>query len=172
MITLCIAFNKPFSKLLMPSEGILFVRPIVVRYRTVLHLSLNRITFTCCAISYASEDGLIWNRPEDIAVPRVQSKEDQVRLVAPTQMALCLRPCLLRLLRRELLRAFATLDDSTPQRRISELRVWSYEPFIVFAPSSSGYTSGQNLEVLYILNNRNNQNILRNYALHIKKLKQ
>jgi hypothetical protein len=23
----------------------------------------------------------------------------------------------------------ATLDDSTPQRRISELRVWSYEPF-------------------------------------------
>jgi hypothetical protein len=28
-------------------------------------------------------------------VPRVQSKEDQVRLVAPTQMALCLRPCLL-----------------------------------------------------------------------------
>jgi hypothetical protein len=58
--------------------------------------------------------------------------------------------CLLRLLRRELLRAFATLDDSTPQRRISELRVWSYEPFIVFAPSSSGYTSGQNLEVLYI----------------------
>ena len=44
-----------------------------------------------------------------------------------------------------------TLDDSTPQRRISELRVWSYEPFIVFAPSSSGYTSGQNLKVLYIL---------------------
>ena len=32
--------------------------------------------------------------------------------------------CLHRLLRRELLRAFATLDDSTPQRRISELRVW------------------------------------------------
>jgi hypothetical protein len=58
--------------------------------------------------------------------------------------------CLLRLLRRELLRA-VTLDDSTPQRRISELRVWSYEPFIVFAPSSSGYTSGQNLEVLYII---------------------
>ena len=81
-------------------------------------------------------------------------------LPAPTQMALCPGLCLLRLLRRELLRAFATLDDSTPQRRISELRVWSYELFIVFAPSSSGYTSGQNLEVLYILNNRNNQNIL------------
>ena len=80
--------------------------------------------------------------------------------------------CLHRLLRRELLRAFATLDDSTPQRRISELRVWSYEPFIVFAPSLSGYTSGQNLKVLYILNNRNNQNMSRNYALHIKKLKQ
>ena len=82
-----------------------------------------------------------------LTVPRVQREEDQVRLAfgpAPTQMALCLRPCLLRLLRRELLRAFAALDDSTPQRRISELRVWSYEPFIVFAPSSSGYTSGQN----------------------------
>ena len=61
--------------------------------------------------------------------------------------------CLHRLLGRELLRAFVTLDDSTPQRRISELRVWSYEPFIVFAPSSSGYTSGQNLEVLYIIRN-------------------
>jgi hypothetical protein len=67
MITFCIAFNKPFSKLLMPSEGI-FVRPIVVRYRTVLHLSLNRITFTCYVFSpYGSEDSLIWNRPEDIA---------------------------------------------------------------------------------------------------------
>jgi hypothetical protein len=58
--------------------------------------------------------------------------------------------CLLRLLRESWLRA-VTLDDSTPQRRISELRVWSYEPFIVFAPSSSGYTSGQNLKALYIL---------------------
>jgi hypothetical protein len=37
--------------------------------------------------------------------------------------------CLLRLLRRELLRA-VTLDDWTPQRRISELRVWSYEPLL------------------------------------------
>ncbi len=79
--------------------------------------------------------------------------------------------CLLRLLRRELLRA-VTLDDSTPQRRISELRVWSYEPFIVFAPSSSGYTCGQNLKVLYRLIIRNNQNTSRNYALPIKKLKQ
>ena len=31
-----------------------------------------------------------------------------------------------------------TLDDSTPQRRISVLRVWSYEPFIVSEPSSTG----------------------------------
>ncbi len=60
--------------------------------------------------------------------------------------------CLLRSKRRELLRAL-TIDDSTPQRRISELRVWSYEPFIVPAPSSSGYLSGQNLEVLYIIRN-------------------
>ena len=91
-----------------------------------------------------------------LTVPRVQVKRRPSAarfLPAPTQMALCLRLCLLQLLRRELLRAFATLDDSTPQRRISELRVWSYEPFIVFAPSSSGYTSGQNLEVLYIIRN-------------------
>ncbi len=36
-----------------------------------------------------------------VGVPRVQSKEDQVRLVAPTQMALCLRPCLLPTLKGE-----------------------------------------------------------------------
>ncbi len=63
----------------------------------------------------------------------------------------CVSTCLHRLLRRELLRAFVTLDDSTPQRRTKS--VVSYEPFIVFAPSSSGYTSSQNLEVLYIIRN-------------------
>ena len=31
--------------------------------------------------------------------------------------------------------------------------MWSYEPFIVAASTSSGYTSGQNLEVLYIIRN-------------------
>ncbi len=72
-------------------------------------------------------------------------------LPAPTQMALCLRFALLK--GESWQRAVVTLDDSTPQRRISELRVWSYEPFIVFAPSSSGYLSGQNLEVLYIIRN-------------------
>jgi hypothetical protein len=60
--------------------------------------------------------------------------------------------CLLRSKRRELLRA-VTLNDSTPQCRISELRVWSYEPFIVPASSSTGYLSSQNLEVLYIIRN-------------------
>ena len=91
-----------------------------------------------------------------LTVPRVQVKRRPSAarfLPAPTQMALCLRVACLQLLGRELLRAFVTLDDSTPQRRISELRVWSYEPFIVFAPSSSGYTSGQYLEVLYIIRN-------------------
>jgi hypothetical protein len=60
-------------------------------------------------------------------VPRVQVKRRPSAtglLLAPTQLALCLRLACLRLLRRELLRAFVTLDDSTPQRRISELRVW------------------------------------------------
>jgi len=61
--------------------------------------------------------------------------------------------CFLWSKRQELLCTVVTLDDSTQQRRISELRVWSYEPFIVFAQSSSGYTSGQNLEVLYIIRN-------------------
>ena len=37
----------------------------------------------------------------NIIVPRVQREEDQVRLVAPTQMALCLRPCLLPTLKGE-----------------------------------------------------------------------
>ena len=89
-----------------------------------------------------------------LTVPRVQREEDQVRLdcsSAPTQLALCLRFALLK--GESWQRAVVTLDDSTPQRRISELRVWSYEPFIVFAPSLSGYLSGQNLEVLYIIRN-------------------
>ncbi len=58
--------------------------------------------------------------------PASQVKKTKVRpdgSSAPTQLALCLR--------------LATTYDSTPQCRISELRVWSYEPFIVSAPSSS-----------------------------------
>ena len=87
----------------------------------------------------------------DPGCPASQVKKSVMRpdcSSAPTQ-----RPCvsdLLLLKGKSWLRA-ETLDDSTPQRRISELRVWSYEPFIVFVPSSSGYTSGQNLKVLYIL---------------------
>ncbi len=43
---------------------------------------------------------------------------------------------------------------SVPQVQVKRRpSVVSYEPFIVFAPSSSGYTSGQNLEVLYIIRN-------------------
>ena len=48
---------------------------------------------------------------------------------------------------------FAEKYDEIRRLDGSELRVWSYEPFIVFAPSSSGYISGQNLEVLYIIRN-------------------
>ena len=43
---------------------------------------------------------LVFNSKTD-CVPRVQREEDQVRLVAPTQMALCLRPCLLPTLKGE-----------------------------------------------------------------------
>jgi hypothetical protein len=67
---------------------------------------------------------------------------------APTQLALCLR--FASMYKAESWQRAATLDDSTPQHRISELRVWSYEPFIVSASSSSG-TSVQNLEVVYII---------------------
>ena len=69
-----------------------------------------------------------------------------------------------------------TLDDSTPPCRISELRVWSYEPFIVPPSSSSGSTSRQNLEILYIINhmthNKNGKNMIKILALtHIWKIK-
>ncbi len=82
--------------------------------------------------------------------------------------------CLLRSKRRELQRT-VTLDDSTPQRRISELRVWSYEPFIVPGSSSSGYLSGQNLEVLYIIINsiwnifKIFQKIIKKYEIVLKQ---
>ena len=68
-----------------------------------------------------------------------QKKETQTRAncsAAPTQLALCLG--LASMYKAESWQRAVTLDDSTPQRRISELRVWSYEPFIVFASSSSG----------------------------------
>ncbi len=68
-----------------------------------------------------------------------QKKETQTRAnysAAPTQLALYLR--LASMYKAESWQRAVTLDDSTPQRRISELRVWSYEPFIVFASSSSG----------------------------------
>jgi hypothetical protein len=90
------------------------------------------------------------------SVPRVQREEDQsaAGLLLRTHSAGPVsQTCLLRSKRRELLRTVVTLDDSTPQCRITELRVWSYEPFIVPASSSSGYLSGQYLEVLYIIRN-------------------
>ncbi len=39
-----------------------------------------------------------------------------------------------------------------PQLQEYSIRVWPYETFIVSASSSSGQKSGQNLEVLYIIN--------------------
>jgi hypothetical protein len=74
-----------------------------------------------------------------LTVPRVRWEEDQsaTGLLLRTHSAGPVSQTCLNLIRRELLRA-VTLDDSTPQRRISELRVWPYEPFIVFASSSSG----------------------------------
>jgi hypothetical protein len=72
-------------------------------------------------------------------VPRAPEKKTQTRAdcsVAPTQQALCLR--LASMYKAESWQRAVTLDNSTPQCRISELRVWSYEPFIAFASSSSG----------------------------------
>ncbi len=63
---------------------------------------------------------------QDSCCPASQVKKTKVRpdySSAPTQLALCLRLAYWSK-RRELLRA-VTLNDSTQQRRISELRVWS-----------------------------------------------
>ena len=90
----------------------------------------------------------LWSSSFDC--PASQVKKNQAHLLRREPLSwFCVSDLLL--LRGESWLRSETLDDSTPQRRISELRVWSYEPFIVFAPSSSGYTSGQNLKVLYIL---------------------
>ncbi len=69
--------------------------------------------------------------------PASQVKKNQAHLLNREPLSWSCVSDLLLLIRRELLRA-VTLDDSTPQCRISELRVWSYEPLIVSAPSSSG----------------------------------
>ncbi len=68
-----------------------------------------------------------------------QKKKTQTRTdcsAAPTHQALCLR--LASMYKAESWQRAVFLDNSTPQCRISELRVWSYEPFIAFASSSSG----------------------------------
>ena len=51
------------------------------------------------------------------------------------------------------------------------IRVWPYATFIVFASSSSGKTSGQNLEVLNIINadTKTYKNIRKSQSM-IKKL--
>ena len=69
--------------------------------------------------------------------PASQVKKNQAHLPRREPLSWFCVSDLLLLKRRELLRA-VTLDDSTPQCRISELRVWSYETFIVSASSSSG----------------------------------
>jgi hypothetical protein len=115
---------------------------------------------TECYLSYwASKTRSFFNLPIQITynidLSRESGEEDQSAaglLLRTYSAGPVSQTCFLQFKRRELLRAI-TLDDLTPQRRISELRVWSYEPFIVPASSSSGYLSGQNLEVVYIIRN-------------------
>jgi hypothetical protein len=109
--------------------------------------------------------------PKLQTVPRVRCG----RITSPHLLSWpCVSDFLYWSIRRELLRA-VTLDDSTPQCRISELWVWSYEPFIVPVSSSSGYTSGQNLEVLYIIRNsiwnifKIIQKIIKKYEIVLKQ---
>ncbi len=94
-----------------------------------------------------------YNPSKKESVPRVRWRRPKCDRIAPSHPLSW--PCVsdLLLLKGESWLRTETLDDSTPQWRISELRVWPHEPFIVSAPSSSGYTSGQNLEVLYIILN-------------------
>jgi hypothetical protein len=47
---------------------------------------------------------------------------------APTQLALCLR--LASMYKAESWQRAVTLGNSTPQFRISEIRVWSYNPLL------------------------------------------
>ncbi len=62
-----------------------------------------------------------------------------------------------------------------PQLQSYTIRVWSYETFIVSSSSSSGYTSGQNLEVLYIIRNSIGnifkiiQRIIKKYEIVLKQ---
>ncbi len=89
---------------------------------------------------------------DSVPVPRVRWRRPKCGLITPPHLLSwpCVSDLLTDLKGESWLRA-VTLNDSTPQWRISELRVWSYEPFIVPASSSSGSTCGQNLEVLYII---------------------
>jgi hypothetical protein len=60
-----------------------------------------------------------------------QKKKTQARAdssAAPTQQALCLR--LASMYKAESWQRAVTLDNSTPQCRISEIRVWSYNPLL------------------------------------------
>ena len=62
-----------------------------------------------------------------------QKKKTQARAdssAAPTQQALCLQ--LASMYKAESWQRAVTLDNLTPQCRISELRLWSYELFIAF----------------------------------------
>ena len=101
---------------------------------------------------WVSVSNMCWLFNHTGTVPRVRwRKTRRTYLIGNLSAGSASQTCILWSKRRELLRA-VTLDDSTPQCRISELRVWSYEPFIVSASSLSGYTSSQNLEVLNIIN--------------------
>jgi hypothetical protein len=65
-------------------------------------------------------------------VPRASEKEGQVRLdysPAPTQMALLSPICFPRS-KRPIAATRVTLDDSTPQCRFLEIRVWPYNPLL------------------------------------------
>ena len=75
----------------------------------------------------------------DIIVPRAPEKEDlnARELLRRADSAGPVSPTCL-MYKAESWQRAVTLDNSTPQCRISELRVWSYEPFIAFASSSSG----------------------------------
>ncbi len=76
---------------------------------------------------------------KDHHLSRESGEEDQsaAGLLLRTHSAGPVSQTCLMIYRQELLRT-VILDYSTPQWRISELRVWSYEPFIVPTSSLSG----------------------------------
>ncbi len=89
------------------------------------------------------------------SVPQVRRRRPRRGRITPPHLLSW--PCVSTMLQSKRPRAGNTLqpatlyDSKTPNPVLRVIRVWPYATFIVFASSSSGKTSDQNLEVLNII---------------------